>query len=515
MRAALRGCITQSVGSIIGKRRGGRTYYYYAESGRVDGRPRIVGQRYLGTAEEVEASLGGAAAEPERTRQSSFGDVAAVWRTIRSLDLAGIVDEVIGRQRSAVSVGTHLALAVLERVVGPKSRPGELTRAPEQAWDPGRFRRAMRRLDPERRQRIEQAVSAAVRDRIGGGSALVVDVPQATIDASADGLSGSALLVSRDGAIPLSSQDHRRGGDERYAAVAGRLAERHRAGGSAEVTAVFDAGAHAGPSPEVGFVGGLLLTDHPELLAYTAGARTPVDERRLPGLTALDTRAVVDGVSRRVVLTHSETLHAAQARGFAQALNQAARRLDGLAEALAAGSYRHSRDQALAEVARITRVRWVERVLVTSLESNPMRLRWHVDEAARARVAEEFFGKQLLVTDRDGWPVAELVTAYRARYHLESTFARLAEPPAEPAEVQRMISVLAVTVLHVMRHEAEQAGLDLSVRELFEQLGGIREVVLRYPSTGGRPRTRRLLTELTEPQRRLFEVFGLAEFAPR
>lgn len=504
------------MGSIIGKRRGGRTYYYYAESGRVNGRPRIVGQRYLGTAEDVAGSLGGSAAEPERTRQLPFGDVAAVWRTIRSLDLAGIVDGVIGRQRSAVSVGTHLALAVLERVVGTDS--AELThliRAPEQAWEQGRSRRALRRLDPERRQRIEQAVSAAVRERIGGGSALVVDVPQATIDASADGLSGSALLVSRDGAIPLSSQDHRRGGDERYAAVAGRLAERHRAGGSAEVTAVFDAGAHAGPSPDVGFVGGLLLTDHPELLAYTAGARTAVDERRLPGLTALDTRAVVDGVSRRVVLTHSETLHAAQARGFAQALNQAARRLDGLAEALAAGTYRHSRDQALAEVARITRVRWVERVLVTSLEANPMRLRWHVDEAARARVAEEFFGKQLLVTDRDGWPVAELVTAYRARYHLESTFARLAEGPAEPAEVQRMISVLAVTVLHVMRHEAERAGLDLSVRELFEQLGGIREVVLRYPSTGGRPRTRRLLTELTEPQRRLFEVFGLAEFLPR
>ena len=54
-----------------------------------------------------------------------------------------------------------------------------------------------------------------------------------------------------------------------------------------------------------------------------------------------------------------------------------------------------------------------------------------------------------------------------------------------------MISVLAVSVLHLMRHEANRAGLDLSVRELFEQLGGIQETELRYPSTGGRPRTRR------------------------
>ena len=36
--------------SIVGKRQGNQTYYYLVESARVDGKPRIVSQQYLGSA---------------------------------------------------------------------------------------------------------------------------------------------------------------------------------------------------------------------------------------------------------------------------------------------------------------------------------------------------------------------------------------------------------------------------------------------------------------------------------
>ena len=36
--------------SIMGKRPGKHTYYYLVESARVDGKPQIVSQEYLGTA---------------------------------------------------------------------------------------------------------------------------------------------------------------------------------------------------------------------------------------------------------------------------------------------------------------------------------------------------------------------------------------------------------------------------------------------------------------------------------
>jgi len=56
--------------SIVGKRRGAQTYYYLVSSARVGGKPRIVEQQYLGTAEEVMARLTGAAqGAPARTQQ--------------------------------------------------------------------------------------------------------------------------------------------------------------------------------------------------------------------------------------------------------------------------------------------------------------------------------------------------------------------------------------------------------------------------------------------------------------
>jgi hypothetical protein len=39
--------------SLIKKKKGNRLYYYLVESARVDGRPRIVYQAYLGTAEKL------------------------------------------------------------------------------------------------------------------------------------------------------------------------------------------------------------------------------------------------------------------------------------------------------------------------------------------------------------------------------------------------------------------------------------------------------------------------------
>jgi hypothetical protein len=59
--------------SIVGKKRGNQTYYYLVESARVDGKPRIVAQEYLGSAQEVMDRLSGAApGRPERTQHKAF-----------------------------------------------------------------------------------------------------------------------------------------------------------------------------------------------------------------------------------------------------------------------------------------------------------------------------------------------------------------------------------------------------------------------------------------------------------
>jgi hypothetical protein len=154
--------------SIVGKRRGKHTYYYLVESARVDGKPRIVSQEYLGTAEEVMAKLaGGSAGEPVRSQHKQFGDLAGVWSVLQRLGVVEIVDSVAPRRPDAgASVGTYIALATANRIVAPCSKLAfadwwattagpRWVKTPAGALDHRRFWDAMDRLGESELREIE------------------------------------------------------------------------------------------------------------------------------------------------------------------------------------------------------------------------------------------------------------------------------------------------------------------------------------------------------------------------
>src|SRR5674476_352288 len=82
----------------------GKTYYYLVESARVGGKPRIVSQRYLGSAADITA-LDGATVTPARPQHLGFGALAAVWGLLDRLGYVGIVDDVGGARRSDAGAG--------------------------------------------------------------------------------------------------------------------------------------------------------------------------------------------------------------------------------------------------------------------------------------------------------------------------------------------------------------------------------------------------------------------------
>jgi transposase len=91
----------------------------------------------------------------------------------------------------------------------------------------------------------------------------------------------------------------------------------HLAGNAEELTLVYDAGQNSTTNHEqvettgIGFVGSLPPSDRPDLLAIPRTRYRTVDPDRFPGLTHVDTTVTALGVTRRAVLTHSKTLHAA------------------------------------------------------------------------------------------------------------------------------------------------------------------------------------------------------------
>lgn len=558
--------------SIVGKRRGNQTYYYLVESARVDGKPRIVSQQYLGSADEVIAKLSASpGGQPVRSQHRRFGDVAAVWSILDDLDVVGLVDDVVPRHAHAgASVGTYLALAALNRVVDPCSKRAfadwwATTSGPrwvkldQQALDHRRFWDAMDLLTPDNLRVIETSIYGGMIDRYGLDLAsLALDMTNfATyIDSTNDRapiaargkakqkrmdlrLVALALVVTRDGGIPIVS--HAYAGDRpdvtQFSTVLDELVGRYRllVETVESLTVVYDAGQNSATNHErieatgIGFVGSLPPSDHPDLLDIPRSRYEVVDADRFGDLTAYDTTVTALGVTRRAVLTHSTTLHAGQSRGLDQTLNKARAKLAELQTRLARGNTRRPRDKVETEIAAILKPRWVNQIITTTLtgdEPATFRLSWRTNSHARTRLEERLFGKRILFTNRDHWPITDVVAAYRSQSEAEFGFRQLKDPHAvsfspmhhwtdQKIRVHVFTCVLALAVAHLMRRQARQAGLHLSVRQLLEQLQGIGETVLLHHDGGkGRPRAQRLLTDMDDTQRRLFDLFALQHYAP-
>ena len=564
--------------SIVGKKRGGATCYYLVESARVGGKPRIVSQEYLGTAEELAAAMrGGGLGLPDRVQHKDFGAVAAGWGLLEDLGVAGIIDEVTGARRSdaGASAGTYLVLAAVNRLADPCSKRGlagwraktaapRFTKIPVAVLDHRRFRDAMHAVPLEALEEISRRIalravamfgldcSSVALDMTnfatfidtGNEKAPIAQRGKAKQKRSDLRLVGLGLVVTREGGIPLIW--HAYPGDKpgvtQFPAMVDQLRGQYEAicaaaaAPAADMTVVFDAGqnsegnfAHLAGT-HLHYIGSVPASDCPDLTALPASAATVVDQGRFGGLTAFDTRRETYGTERRAILTHSPELHTAQARGFdGTTLAKAGRKLDELAATLARGKTRRARDKVEAEIAAITRKPWVRRVITWQLSGDQprdLRLTWGIDAAARAALEEEIFGKHVLITSHDDWPAAEVIAGYRSQSEAEFSFRQLKDPHVvsfspmfhwteHNIRVHTFTCVLALQIAHLMRLKTHRGGLDLSVRELLAELAGIGETVLLYQAGRGRPRARRMLTDTTPVQDKLSEIFGLARYAPR
>jgi len=569
------------VASLYPKKIGGKTYWYLREMARVDGKPKMVSERYLGTAAEIAAAVEGreAAVLPERTRHLAFGDAAAAWGMLDELGVIAVIDQAAGPRPAGqpLSTGTYLALAALNRLVAPCSKAqfadwwkttaaDRFTKIGAPALDHRRFWDAMHAVTLEQLQEASRQIAARVVQVSGADvSSVALDMTNfATFIATANGkapiaqrgkakqkrsdlrLVGLGLVVTRDGGIPLTW--HAYPGDKpdvtQFPGMIDQLKTQYEAvcaaagagAQAADMTVVFDAGQNSEANfahlagAGLRYIGSVPASDCPDLTALPASRRTIVDKDRFGGLTACDTRRIVYGGERRAILTHSPELRDSQAAGFdGTTLAKAGRKLDELAATLARGKTRRPRDKVEAEITAITSKPWVRRVIcwqLTGDQPKDLRLTWHADPGARAALEEEIFGKHVLITDHDDWPAAEVIAGYRSQSEAEFSFRQMKDPRVvsfspmhhwtdHNIRVHVFTCVLALQLAHLMRYRARQEGLDLSVRELLGQLGGIEETVLVYPSTGGRPKARRITTELTGHQPRLYQIFGLARWAPK
>ncbi len=469
--------------SITKKTVNGNTYYYARECKRVNGRPKIVWQKYLGRFDDIVAAvMQRKAVVPAATAGGEgwtveLGAVAALYDLCGRLDLAGIIDRHVPKRGGGPSVGTYLLIAAINRCLEPCSKAGmaewfqdtALRRlidvAPKQLssqryWD------NMNRVSEEAIAAIEADLTARVVGEFNLDlSRLLFDATNffTFIDSfndhstlakrgkSKEGraalrIVGLAMLVTADFHVPLFHETYagNRNDASSFASLTERLVKRCQllTDGAEHVTLVFDKGNNsqdnldAVKSAPFHFVGSLVPTQHQDLLAIGRERFVSLADQGLPGASSVRVNKTVFGQQRTVLVVFNENLHVAQSQTLLREIGKRQQWLRELVASLQAARDRPPRGRKPTVEAVKKKVNsWLSaqhmrhlfQVQVNEREGLPD-VNYRLDQEAWQKLQDDLLGKTVLFTDNDDWTDAEIVRAYRAQHHIEAAFRGMKDP---------------------------------------------------------------------------------------
>ena len=526
--------------SLIHKMKKGRPYYYAVQSARVNGKPRIVWQKYLGTVEAIVARTENA--QPPRPKEAVLfeaGGVAALSRIAQRLGLMDLINGAVPKRDQGPSAGHYIVLAALNRALAPCSKLAigdwyeqtvlrRLWRFGKTAFSSQRFWDHMSMVSEDAIDAIQTALAGRVRREFGlDAEVLLYDTTNffTFVATSNDRCTvaqrghnkakrhdlrqvGLALLVTRDFQVPLFHRvyDGNIPDVRLFAALAKELIARHRAacGGEGQARLVFDKGNVSDDAMEQlvlagqPFVAAVPLNRLPELAA------TPLDRFQdvsgFPGTKAFVAQAEAWGASCRAVLAYTESFFTQQLQGVTHNLVKCQKKLMDLEKSLRKwreGTWRGKRPtvrQVQASVRTILSAQFMAELFHISVdtENGLPTLHYAVNHAALDRLTRERLGRTLLLAAKTEGDPKDIVGAYRSLTQIEDVFKNMKNAdflhwqPAyhwtdQKLKVHGLYCVLALLLASIARKIAAQARIEISLPALLENLCAIREVAVVYP----------------------------------
>jgi len=563
--------------SLTAKRIDGHTYYYARYCQRVDGKPKIVRQVYLGKIEDLVACSEQVHVPPRplETQVASFGDVAALWDIAQRLDLVPLLDAVFPKRAQGLSCGQYLLLAAINRAVAPTSKlhfaewyrstamPRLLPADPallssQNFWNHMDLVTADQILDCERHitQRLIDQFQLGLRALVYDGTNFFTyidtrtpsELPQRGHNKQKRNdlrQVNLGLLVSTDFHIPLLHRIYAGNLHDsvEFRSITEDLAAHYRdlAQSCDHITLIFDKGNNSAEAIEslaaspFHFVGSLVPTQHPDLLAVPRRQFRAVTTPRLEGVEVYRTEKKVFGRTHTVVVTFNQKLLDGQLQGLTASLNKARRKLRELQQQLKRWREGKVKGKAPAlepvrkQVQTICSAQFLKLILHAEVRAvrKGLELTYSTDQAALERLCRVQFGKTILFTDNTDWTEEDIVLAYRSQYHIENAFRQMKNPhflgwspmyhwTDSKIQVHAFYCVLALLLTALLQRELARQGLELSTNSILAELGKIQETLIIYPRRQGQKRhaTATCLTRMSELQHRLYSRLDLQRYAP-
>ena len=558
------------IASLVAKKRANQIYYYVVESTRVDGKPRIVHQTYLGTAGRVAALVKDRTAPvPLSATSLDFGPPGALWRAALELGVFDLLTSLWPSPRSGPSTAHYLLLAAIHRICqpGPKTEVADWYRRtilaplwgfPAERFTSQAFWDCFDRLraggDDDELDQAQIRLIGAWRDRqLVGHRLLAYDTTNFhTYVASTNSRNQLAqrghnkqgrhnlrqvgLSYVLDGDNGLGLCHHVYPGnvtdaDELPAALSRlvTLLDRNQIGRDS-VTLVLDKGSAALANTlelqqaGVGWISALPWNQAPAELRERDFEKLNPCGSAQPGVRAAAEPMIVHGRQYLCVLKYSSSFAAEQLHSLTASLAKAMQNLRRLALELAKPRARFEERGIRKKITR-----WLAPDSLAELvhcDLQPVDGRWQLtfdfDHQAWLSLMAHRLGRIVLLTNRLDWTADQVVAGYSGQQRIEQVSRGLKDGDwlgwgpmhhwtGSKIRIHAFYCMLGVSLLQSIHRRAHSVWPGLSIDQLLTELDKIKQFVLLYPAQGekGPPRTATVLSTQTLTQQSLAEALGL------
>jgi transposase len=558
--------------TIIAKQKKRKLYYYVVESARVEGKPRIVKQTYLGTAERLTQLIKDRTAPlPLSVTRMDFGLPGALWLAAQQSGIWDVLTSHWPQPRSGPSTAHYLLAAALHRICqpGPKTEVQQWYRhsilsslwgfpperfTSQEFWDCFDRIRTGTEGEEDELERAQSRLLAVWREnqRLSHRLLAYDTTNFYTWTASNNGRNTLAqrghnkqgrhnlrqvgLSYVLDGENGLSLCHHVYAGNiadaEEFPVALKRivaLLDQHQIVRDA-VTLVMDKGSAALANTleleqaGIGWISALPWNQAPGEFRERAVEQLPALSSAQPGVQAAAERMIVHGREYLCVLKYSAPFAAEQLHSVTTALAKALPAMRRLSIELGKPGARFTEAGIRNKIAR-----WLSGAFVSDLvqyelaeQEGRWHLQFHFDHAAFERLITHRLGRTMLVTNRLNWTAEQVVAGYSGQQQIERVFRGLKEGDwlgwgpmyhwtDQKIRVHAFYCMLGISLLQDIYKKAQVAWAGLSMEQLLEELAQIAQFALLYPPREEKApnRVALVLSKETLTQQSLAKELGL------
>jgi len=533
--------------SLVSKKKGNQRYYYVVHSARVDGKPRIVHQAYLGNAEKVAALVQDRTAPvPLAATLRDFGIPGALWLAAQRTGLFAVLESLWPQPRSGPGPAHYLLLAAIHRICqpGPKTEVsdwyGHTILQPLWGFPPERFSSqafwdCFEQIQPEhpppgQPDALEEAQLRSVgwwkEKQMVSHRLLAYDTTNFyTYIASTNTRNdlaqrghnkqgrhnlrqvGLSFVLDAEHGISLCHHVYR--GDTADAEELptaldriGRLLDRHQIDRET-VTLVMDKGPAALANTveleqaRLGWLSALPWNQAPAELRERKVEELPPCSSDQPGVRALAENILVHGKQYLCVVKYSASFAGEQLHSLTTSTSKVLQSLRRLSLDLAKPKARLGENQIRAKIARWLSPQFLQELIHYELEyrDGHWRLQFDFDTQAWQRLMAHRLGRTVLLTNRLDWTAEQIVAGYSGQQPVEKIFRGLKDGEwlgwgpmyhwtDSKIRVHAFYCMLGISLLQYLHKQGQVVWPGLSVEQFLEELRQIQQFVLLYPPLG-------------------------------